>query len=320
MNSIWNGIRNDFRGGDTVMKLLFVNIGVFLAVNVLMYLFFWAIFGSGFAEPWEKARLWLALPHEPFSLLTRPWTFITYMYTHQDFGHIFWNMFALYWFGAIFRDVVGGRFTFAVYTMGGLMGALFFLGYAWSATAMNQTRSLGPLLGASAAVEALIVAAAATAPYYRVFVFLIGPVRIVYIALFTIVLFLIDLPNNNTGGQFTHLGGVAFGFLYAYGNRKGWNLGERFNKLIDGLVGLMPWSKPVKRRPQMQAHRNPARATATAAAGNTFGRAVRGVHLPDSRINQERIDAILEKIKQSGYSSLSEEEKEYLFRASKEQP
>jgi membrane associated rhomboid family serine protease len=320
MEHIWTGIKNDFRGGDTMMKLLFVNIGVFLLVNVVLYLGCWAAFGGAFLGPWNDLRDWISLPSSPETLLFRPWTVFTYMFVHENLWHILSNMLVFYWFGTVFNDVVGARQTLAVYILGGLSGALFFLLYAWGAEATGQAPPAGFVLrGASASVIAITVAAAATAPYYRVYVLLLGPVRIVYLALFSIVLFLVQMPLGNTGGHFAQLGGVAFGFLFAQSARYGWDIGGRFNRGLESLQALWPWGRPVRYRPQMKAHRPAPKAAATTGSGRS-GQAVRAVQATDTRIDQARIDAILDKIKHTGYASLTAEEKEYLFRASKDQP
>jgi membrane associated rhomboid family serine protease len=324
MEHIWTGIKNDFRGGDTLTKLLFVNVGVFLVVNVVLYLFCWIVFGTDFLLPWNDLRDWISLPSQPGTLLFRPWTPLTYMFVHENLWHILSNMLVLYWFGMVFNDVVGGRHTLVVYLLGGLSGALFFLLYAWGAALLGQAPSAGFILrGASASVIAISVAAAATAPYYRVYLLLIGPVRIAYLAIFSVVLFLVQMPLSNTGGHFAHLGGVAFGLLFAQSHRSGWDITGRFERMWDRVASVLPsWSKTPRYRPQMNVHRPGQRPTAEVPPSVRPYRSgsAHGGQRSDTRIDQGRIDAILEKIKQSGYSSLTDSEKEYLFRASKDQP
>lgn len=298
--------------------MILINVGVFLVLNVFLQLVMVILYGAqNFEYPYKMIMHQFAIPPSFEAFMLKPWTLFTYMFVHGGFGHIFSNMLFLFWFGSFFRDVAGSRGITPVYVLGGLVGGLVYLIYTQLAHLTSDYPFDPSLKGASAGVTAIIVASAVTAPYYRVFIPFIGPVKIMYLAGITLVLSLLSIPFNNTGGHFSHLGGAAFGYFYVVLANRGTNIGDIWYRFMNKFND---WFSPNSSRPRPKvAYRNPAHAKAKAPAGGNFGRSAKAGHATDNRINQERIDAILEKIKQSGYSSLTEEEKEYLFKASKEQ-
>jgi len=240
---------------------------------------------------------WIGVPASIPVLLQKPWTIITYMFVHEGFWHLFFNMIWLYWFGKIFMEFMPGKRIYFLYFIGGISGALMFiLAYnvfpVFAESVHNATT-----IGASASVLAITVATAVLVPAYSVNLMFIGPVKIKYIALFTVVLDVLMIKSGNSGGHFAHLGGAISGALFILMLRYNWV--QQLGFLDFKIENLNPFKpKPLKK---------------------VYGK---GKPLSDEEYNklkvqkQEKIDKILDKISSSGYSSLSAEEKAILFKSS----
>jgi len=289
MSTIWKEIQYKMlHSGSKLNLLIWVNIIVYLLINISATLetFF---FKTGFITLFTDE--YLLLPASLHKLLTHFWTPFTYMFMHAGILHILFNMLWFYWFGQIFEDFLGKKRTLGLYLMGGLAGAFFFV-VSYNVfpffTHYNLAETTGPLVGASAAVMAVIVATATQAPNYEISLILIGPVRIKWVALFYVILSLLGITGLNAGGAFSHLGGALMGFIYIKQLQKG-----------NDLVAMI--AKIFKPKPKLKV-----------VTGNASKNAS---YIP----RQEEIDLILDKISKSGYDSLSKQEKEVLFRASKQE-
>jgi hypothetical protein len=204
-------------------------------------------------------------------------------------------MLVLYWTGRIFSEFLGGVKLVSVYLLGGLTGGLLYVGAYNLFPVFSNSVSVSQLIGASAGVFAVLVGVATLVPDYAVNLILFGPVRMKFIALFLVIMYLVSIPLDNAGGNISHLGGALIGFVYIKALRSGTNIGSWIDKISMTVVSL------IKRRTTLRVVKG--------------GRQEKqGKSAP----RQEIIDAILDKISKSGYSSLSKEEKETLFRASKE--
>jgi membrane associated rhomboid family serine protease len=307
-SSIWSDVQQQYRYGNMVVRLILLNVVVFLGVHLSDL--FLRLAGSRFD------LAWLSMPMEAGKLLNKLWTPITYMFLHWDFWHLLWNMLFLYWFGRILQDLLGNRRILPVYFYGGLAGAA--LAFALLNVMPDQNGVI--LLGASAGVSAVLMAAATLAPDYQIMLF-IWPVRIKYIAMARIVLDLIAVKGFvNTGGSVAHLGGVVLGYAFIKLLQNGTDLSLGFNRAQDALNDLAG-SLGQRRKGPRVAHRRGGTASPGDAA-----RAVRRQRKPRQKVEvadgfadkQARVDQILDKIGRSGYDSLSHEEKEFLFRFSKE--
>ena len=291
--SIWEDIKASFREGSALIRLIYINVGVWLGVNILWII----LFLSGVAAPTGIILRWLAVPAYLPSLLTHPWTVITYMFTHQGFLHILFNLLWLYWFGIIFLQYFDTRKLVGVYVMGGLTGALFFIAGFNLFPAFREVLPASIALGASASVMALVIATAVYVPDYTVYVFLIGPVKIKYIALVSFILTTLVDFSSNTGGKFAHLGGALYGYLFVVQYRRGKDMTRILNRLLDTLASLFKH----RRKKIHVAYRRPADDI-------EYNR--------QKAYEQKEIDRILDKISKGGYDSLTKKEKEILFRMS----
>jgi len=290
--SIVQDIRNSFDFGNMVIKLIIINVAVFV-VTALTQAFF-PFFYNAYILPY------IAVPGDLSILLYRPWTIITHMFVHSGIWHLAWNMITLYWFGNIAGDLLGDRRILPVYLMGGLVGALFYI------LSFNLLQGIGVMaLGASAAVMAVVFMAIFTAPEYVVHLILVGPVRIKYIGL---VIFFIDLigtrSSDNTGGHFAHLGGMLFGILFVYLLRSGTDLSAPFDR-SSSILSKKPKLFSSSKSKLKVAHKAPSLI-------NRKEKQTKDYNL------SQRVDEILDKIKSKGYDSLTEEEKEILYQASKD--
>lgn len=310
LRSIWDDVKREFSYGNMVTRLIIANIAVFVVFGFL-YLFLW-LFNAGDLQFYHRIRQFFMIPADGWELLTHPWTVITHMFMHQGFLHILWNMLMLYWFGRIVGDFIGNQRILPLYLLGGLVGAAMFL---LTANLIPNVVGAGYALGASAAVMAIVVAAGAIAPDYIMRLIFLGDVKLKYIVAVLIFLDLMSIPaSQNSGGAFAHLGGAAFGFLFVRQLQNGVDLARPVNALIDSLNAFFAalFNRQRDRRGPKVAYKNPDIKQRTSAR-NSRGSARSDV----DQGYQERLDAILDKIKKSGYDSLSEEEKEFLFNASK---
>jgi len=283
-------IKDTFRQGSSLIKLVYINAAVFLFIKVLQVLAF--LFGfSGVAE---FLLPWLAVPADLSQLLTRPWTLFTYMFLHEGFLHILFNLLWLYVFGRIFLMYLNEKRLVSVYLVGGLSGAVLYILAFNVFPAFQDVVPMSIALGASASVMAIVIAISVYVPNFSINLLLIGPVKLKYIAIFTIVLDVLSIPTSNSGGHIAHLGGALFGYLYIAQHRRGRNITRGFDRFMDRVFTLFkpkPRFRVTHKRPGTDMEYNKWKAQ-----------------------RQKRIDEILEKISKNAYESLTKEEQEILFK------
>ena len=299
LQSIKDDIKKTFQHGNMVNKLLIANFVVFVVVILLK------VFLQPFGDVYDTILRNLQISSDPLRTIVRPWTFITHMFLHVGVWHIVWNMILLYWFGKIVGDLIGDSKILPIYIYGGLVGGIIFM----LSFNLTETMPIGFAHGASAAVMAIIMVAALVAPDYNMRLIFLGDVKIKYIALAMIVLDLAGTAGDvNTGGHFAHLGGVFFGWFFVYSMRSGSDLSVGFNNFIDKIRGLFQNRQPAKPASPLKV-----KYKAKDLKRSKGNRKTDEINIP----HQEKLDSILEKIKASGYDNLSDEEKEFLFQASK---
>ncbi|MCK5169829.1 MAG: rhomboid family intramembrane serine protease, partial [Bacteroidales bacterium] len=240
---------------------------------------------------------WLAVPADFNNLIFKPWTVFTYMFLHQEFLHILFNMLWLYWFGQIFLRYFDEKKLLSVYLVGGIAGAILFILSFNLLPIFEKVLPMSFALGASASVIAIVIATSAYAPNHKINLMFFGPVELKYIAIVTIVIDILSIASSNAGGHIAHLGGALFGYLYISQMKKGKNITKGFDRFMDKVFSLFKPKQKFKvtyKRPVNDYEYNKSKAT-----------------------NQEGVDKILDKIAKSGYDSLSKKEKEILFKNSK---
>jgi membrane associated rhomboid family serine protease len=282
-------IKRTFQEGSVLTRLIYINLGVFLVVKLAAVLFY--LIGQPFS-----LLPWLAIPSRIDELIVRPWTPLTYMFLHESFLHILFNILGLYWFGKLFLYHFEGQKLLSVYLLGGLAGALIYVVAFNISPAFESVRGL--MLGASASVFAILVAVAAYDPNREIHLFFIGRFPLKYIAIFYVVLSIISISTDNPGGNLAHVGGAAWGWFYIFQLRRGKDWGAGLVKLIDKVPDLFKSENHMK-----VTYKKPPRDD------YEYNR--------QQNIRQDEINRILDKIAKSGYESLTKKEKEILFKQGK---
>lgn len=295
-SSIWDDIRQAFRNGDMVTRLVIVNFGVFALLGVLRFLLFMFNAGHGVPEFFYDGLYLFCMPADWRTLLWHLWSPLTHMFLHEGFWHVINNIVFLYLFGNIVGDLIGDRRVLPVYLLGGLAGGFLFF-------VSSQFMYHSPYaLGASGAVMALAGAAVTLAPDYRVMLLLLGEVRLKYVVLVMVLLDLIGIANmDNSGGHIAHIGGFFTGIFLISRLRDGQDLLEPVNEIWQKIASVFSFRRPARAA-------RPRRTTASKSTTSAPS---------DEPPFQEKLDAILDKIKAHGYDNLTPEEKEFLFKASK---
>lgn len=314
MAGIIDDFRRRFREGSVVLRLLYVNVGVFLVLSVCRVVgWLFGLSGGGDAGWWVSS---LMLPPSWGEVLVRPWTLLTYMFLHADVWHLFFNMVCLYGFGMLFLMFFSARHLRGLYLLGGLCGAVAFL---LSVMVFPVFRGgQGPLLGASASVLALVAALGTAHPNYGVRLLLFGPVRMKYIAIGLVLISFLSVPSANAGGEIAHLGGAFGGWLFAYSLQRGRDVTKWLNAPFDWFARLGGSQGGFRRKRRNVSgkapYENPHMRVHMARKAEDW----RNPSVPPAPKSGE-LDGILDKLKRSGYGSLTAEEKRILFEASKRQ-
>lgn len=298
---MFDEFKNTFnRYNNGHVQLIIINVVIFIALAILNFLF--TI--SGFDGFFKVIHDQFSIPPLFIDFIQRPWTIITYAFAHSlpDIFHILFNMLALYWFGKLFIEYLGNDKLIAVYILGALAGAVVYLLMFNTIPYFKNIADFPGMVGASAAVYAILVAVATLLPDYTLFLMFLGPVRIKYIALFYIIVSLLGAVGPNAGGNLAHLGGALMGFIYIRQLQAGVNWGAWVTSTLEWIKGLFQPSSKVKVSYRKTAASEPAPKKSSSKS---------------NKATQEEIDHILDKISDKGYESLTKEEKEKLFNASK---
>jgi len=289
---IWDDIKSTFRHGSNLTRLIYINIAVFILITISSVIGF-LLTNPGISD---KVVDVFSVPASLTSLLARPWTLLTYMFTHKDIWHILFNMLWLYSFGRIFLEYLDGRKLVAVYLLGGISGALVYILSFNIFPAFAGVLDESVAIGASASVMAVVIAISAYVPDYSVQLFLFGRIKIKYLALGIFVLTSVMDFSINSGGKLAHIGGALFGYFYTINLRHGKDMGKGFNSILDFFATLFKPRKKLK-------------VTHKKVATEYEYNKIKVEH-------QKMINTILDKISKGGYESLTKEEKETLFRES----
>ena len=224
--SVGDEIKNMFKQGSTLTRLIIINLGVFLVLKLLSVFFF--LFQNDAA--YDSVIEFLALPAEISSLARRPWTIVSYMFLHSGFLHILLNMLWLFWFGKIFLEYLDQKKLLSVYLLGGLAGgALFILSYNLFPV-FQDNLAMSIALGASAAVMAIVMTISFYVPDYTIRLLFVGNLKLKYLAIAVIIIDIMSIQGGNAGGHIAHLGGALFGIIYASQIRKGKDISKGFNR------------------------------------------------------------------------------------------
>ncbi|HRK52449.1 MAG TPA: rhomboid family intramembrane serine protease [Cyclobacteriaceae bacterium] len=283
------------------VQLIVINVAIFLVMGAIY------VFSTVGGADWVYAFIskQFTIPPKFGDFLLRPWTIITYAFAHSlpDIFHILFNMLVFYWFGRLFIEYLGNDKLIALYVLGAITGGVVYLMvYNLVPYFMERSDFLG-MVGASAAVFAIVTGAAVLQPNYTFFLLFLGPIRIKYIAAFYIIMSFLGSVGTNAGGNIAHLGGALIGFIYIKQLQVGVDWGGWVTSTLDWIKSLFEPRPKVK---VTYRKNEPKQKTRTSSKS-----------MPGTKASQEEIDAILDKISERGYESLSADEKEKLFNASK---
>jgi membrane associated rhomboid family serine protease len=300
MNMI-DEIRMSFGKGNILFKLIFINIVVFVAAGLVFV--FMRLFTPGISLNElrgvynDNVMNYLMVPSIPRELLFKPWTLVTYMFAHTNFLHILFNMLMLFWFGRIFLQYLTEKQLLSTYLLGGLAGALLYIAFVNGLPGLREHLG-GAMLGASAAIMAIVIAIAFYVPDYTLYLLFLGPVKLKYIALVFIVMDVLMIASYNAGGHIAHLGGALYGYFFISNFKKGRDTGRWLNNFLDRIMTIF------KPRPRLNVTYRKTRKATTDLDYNRL------------KVEQQReVDRILDKIAQGGYETLTKKEKETLFKA-----
>ena len=288
------GLRYNFARLSIAEKLIALNVAIFILTGLSVVLL-------GLSE--NTVLAWVELPTDFFEFIKKPWTLVTYSFFHGGFWHLFWNMMVLYFTGRIFLNLFDNQRFVNVYFLGVILGGLVFLfSYNVFPTLLNESTAL---IGASAGVTAVLIFICAYIPNQEVRLFGLFNIKLWYLGAFFVLMDLLQIPyGGNVGGRLAHLGGALLGYVYARQLLNGRDIGEGFSNLLKSLENIF---KPAKKKPPLKTvyKKNMAKGTKSKVDY-------------DKAAHQRKIDTILDKISKSGYESLSKSEKDFLFKAGKE--
>jgi membrane associated rhomboid family serine protease len=288
--------------GNALMGLFTINIIFFLLLLTIKVSYFY------FQKPESffiaEIVQYFEMPAQITRLSEKPWTILTYMFSHISVMQMLSNMLWLWAFGFIFQELTGNKKLIPVYIYGGLAGAFVFIIANYLIPSLRPSVSGAVLLGSNAATMAVAVATTALAPDFRFFRNLNGGIPIWVLTLIYILIDFAGIATLGAAFSLSHLGGAAAGFLFIYLLRKDIDGSTWMNNFYNWLMNLF---NPNKNRNSNNVKEK--------VFYNTEGRKP---YKKTANITPQRIDEILDKINQKGYHLLTDEEKNILKRAAEE--
>ncbi|HVX51654.1 MAG TPA: rhomboid family intramembrane serine protease [Chitinophagaceae bacterium] len=247
---------------------------------------------------------WLALPADFHTLGSRPWALLSYMFVHLDVLQFVSNLFWLWSFGYILQDLSGNSKLIPIYLYGGLAGGLFYLlgihiipGYS------HQLQNVLPFVSGSASVMAVAVATTVLSPNYKIFPMINGGIPLWALTTIFVIVEYATVATTNGGYATGHLGAAFTGVIFVYQLRRGHDLGAWMARFVDWVDDLF---NPEKKSAEENAKQK------------LFYKAVKKPYIKKTVVTQQRVDELLDKINQQGYHFLTDEERDFLKKASEE--
>ena len=291
--------------GNALTLLIAINLIAFVLLAFVKVIYYFSRSEQGLTLFYNNFFYWVTLPADLDKFINRPWTLITHMFVHdtQNVWHILGNMIWLWAFGYILQDLTGNRKIIPIFLYGALAGALGYMIAFNVIPPLREHISYAQAYGASAGIMAIAIATTTLAPNYRIFTMLNGGIPIWIITVLYLIIDLATIPENNPGGHIAHIAGGLMGFWFIVMMQRGHDWSDWMNNFYDWLSNLFNPDKPKKGKP---------------VKSQLFYKATVQPFKKTPTVTQQKIDEILDKINQKGYHSLSEDEKEVLKRASKE--
>lgn len=286
--NIIDDLKLQYKMGGIANKVIYWNVAVFIISLVFFYKF---KFGQ-FDYP-----NWLALSSNTKAVLYYPYTLVSYSFLHGGFGHLFFNMLVLNFASRLFLTFFNQKQFLGLYILSSVFAGLAFV------ICYNILGTSSSIVGASASVMAILVAATTYQPLLEVRLLLIGNVKLWHITAVVLLLDIMQILLENTGGHIAHIAGAIFGFIYIKLLQNGTDLSTIVTRIINFFVTLF---QPKSANPFKKVHVNVKSTTVK-----------RESKIVTKDKTQQQIDEILDKISKSGYDSLTVNEKEFLFKAGK---
>ena len=286
--NIFEDLKLQYKLGGIAHRLIYWNVGCFL----ISLLFFYQYQGGAFSFPY-----WIALKTDPTPFVYAPWTFLTYAFFHDGFLHLLFNMVILHFSSMLFLTYFTQKQFLGLYILSAIFAGVVFVGSYYFFNISSG------IVGASAAIMAILVGATTYQPLMNVRLMLIGNVKLWHITAVYLIMDLMQFQLENTGGHLSHLSGALFGFVYVKLLQNGTDLSIPVSRVIDFFANLFTKSEKV---PFKTVHKNYTKPAEKPAA-----------RVVTKDKSQQQIDEILDKISQSGYDSLTKDEKEFLFKVGK---
>lgn len=293
------------QANNALVLLIAINMIIFVILAFLKAVFVLRTTNSGEGEYLYITNVLsqFMLPAALDDIAHKPWTVLSYMFTHDSVWHLLGNMLWLWLFGYIFLDLTGNRKIVPLYFYGALAGAISFVVAYNLVPGLRVGVDNTTLLGASAGIMAIAAAVTTIAPGYRILPMLFGGIPIWVLMLIYVIIDLAGIPRDNPGGHIAHLAGALTGFLFIYSFRRGYDWSEWINNFFDWVSNLFNPDRPKKGKNIKQ---------------ELFYKSTTKPYQRTPNITEQRVNEILDKINQKGYNSLTDEEKDLLKRASQE--
>lgn len=285
------GLRYQYARLSIAEKLIAINVAIYILNYLVPFLFK--------LHP-DVIEQWFWLPKGFLDFFSQPWSIVTYSFFHSGIWHIFMNMLLLYYTSRILLNLFDPKRFLNVYFLGVIAGGLaYILSYNIFPAFLESSPTL---IGASAGVMSVLIFICAYLPNQEIRL-LVFNIKLWYIGAFFVLVDLVQIPNGNAGGHIAHLGGALLGYLYARQLTEGRDIGAGFSKFVDGIANMFKTKE--KKAPMKTVYKNKSNVRVSNDKR-------------DKDSNQRQIDEILDKISKSGYESLSKSEKDFLFKAGKE--
>lgn len=234
--------------------------------------------------------------------LIQPWRIVTYMFLHSGGWHLIFNMLWLWWMGQQVESTIGPRTFTSLYLLSGIIGAALHL-------ILAPLIGVASVIGASGAVYGIMVSFAVLYPRAPIMLLLLPPIEARYVVGGIIALDILFLGTDSNVARLVHLGGAAAGYFLIKWHQKGTHIA----RWIDYIIYY--WEK----LSTLFSSGSLAKIKIKHSGGKPVNRNMRMVQDAEiiEEIEQNELDRILDKIAQSGYDALTDEEKQKLFEMSK---
>ena len=288
--------------GNALVALFTLNVIFFLLLITIKVVYFF--FQANEAAFISQILPYFEMPAQLTKLSERPWTILTYMFTHIGVMQVLSNMLWLWAFGYILQELTGNKKIIPIYIYGGLAGALAFSLANYLIPPLRPFIGNASLMGGNAATMAVAVATTFLAPQHRFFRNLNGGIPIWVLTLVYVLIDIAGVASLSAAYSLSHLFGGLAGFIFIYLLRYNIDGSLWMNNFYDWFINLYNPNKPTaKNRIKETVFYN-------ASGRKPFNKT--------SNITQQRVDEVLDKINQEGFQFLTAEEKDILKRAAED--